>query len=531
MSQVAYKVEWGTKPTTSDELEACMADPMWRLHNLYKIIVKSEDEEGDGYVVQFKPNRAQRRFLSRLWHRNVILKARQLGFTTLIALVWLDFCLFTPNVNCGIIAQDLEAAGAIFKNKVKFAYDNLAPEIRAARPLKTSNASEMTFENGSSIRVATSMRSGTFHRLHVSEFGKICAKFPDKAAEVMTGSIPAVPLDGVLIIESTAEGREGEFYDIVQRASALEDQKAPLTPRDYRMHFYPWHDEPEYSMDPAGVVLTDADRLYFASLEGKIGKRLTDGQKAWYIATRQADFPNKPERMWQEYPSTREEAFQKSTEGCYYLAQMAAVRLSGRLCRLPLLPDVACYTFWDIGNSAGTAIWVVQKVGPEWRCVRFYEAWNESYQHAAKWLRDLGVTYHTHYLPHDADHVRQGQTVNKSPRTMLEELMPGDRFDTVPAIGNVNWGIEQTKNIFPSLLFDLEHTSAGVAHIDSYRAKWLPRQGCWSDDPDKAGGHSEAADALRQLGQAYAAGLINVSVRQRGRDGRANKSKRSWRTA
>jgi len=25
--------------------------------------------------------------------------------------------------------------------------------------------------------------------------------------------------------------------------------------------------------------------------------------------------------------------------------------------------------------------------------------------------------------------------------------------------------------------------------------------GCWSDEPDKAGGHSEAADALRQLGQ------------------------------
>lgn len=85
---------------------------------------------------------------------------------------------------------------------------------RCARfPLAADNADELLFaHNNSSIRVATSMRSGTIHRLHVSEFGKICAKYPDKAKEVVTGSIPAVPTNGVLVIESTAEGREGEFF-------------------------------------------------------------------------------------------------------------------------------------------------------------------------------------------------------------------------------------------------------------------------------------------------------------------------------
>src|SRR3546814_10877767 len=87
------------------------------------------------------------------------------------------------------------------------------------------------------------MHAGTIHRLHVSEFGKICAKFPDKAHEVVTGSLPAVPLDGIAIIESTAEGQDGEFYKMTQRAIGLADAKAKLSPRDYRFHFFPWRSE------------------------------------------------------------------------------------------------------------------------------------------------------------------------------------------------------------------------------------------------------------------------------------------------
>lgn len=524
----AFIVTPDTKPANEHELEACLRDPMWRLSNLYKIIVKSEEEEGAGHVMQFRPNRAQRRFLSRLWHRNVILKARQLGFTTLVALVWLDFALFTPNVRCGIIAQDKDTAESIFRDKVKFAYDNLPEELKAAMPLAKNTTTELVFgHNNSSIKVATSVRGSMLHRLHVSEFGKICAKYPDKAAEVVTGSIPAVPLDGILIIESTAEGREGEFYDMVQRAGRLADENAQLTVRDYRLHFFPWHEEPGYVMDPASVRLTDKDREYFDSIEGKLGKRLTPAQRAWYVATREADFPNRPERMWQEYPSTREEAFQVSTEGCYYVKQMAAVRLSGRMGKYPILPGIPCFTFWDIGNSDGTAIWVLQRVGQEWRAVRFWEAWFEPYNEAVKWLQSLGVVWDTMFLPHDAEHVRQGQTINKSPRQMLEELMPGVRFEVLPRIEDLSWGINQTRDIFPLLCFDEEHCKAGIDHLDSYRARWNERQGCWSSEPDKTGGHSEAADALRQLGQAYAAGLINISTPQSRKKAAA---RRNWRT-
>ena len=212
-------------PVNEADLVMCLSSPEWRIGSghLYKIMVKSD--EGDGTVVPFKPNRSQRRFMSRLWHRNIILKARQLGFTTLIAILWLDHALFNDNQRCGIIAQDREAAEVIFRDKVKLAYNNLPEMLRLAMPLARDSASELLFgHNNSSIRVATSMRSGTIHRLHVSEFGKICAKFKDKAVEVITGSLPAVPLDGICIIESTAEGQDGEFFNMTNRAMAQAEQ-------------------------------------------------------------------------------------------------------------------------------------------------------------------------------------------------------------------------------------------------------------------------------------------------------------------
>ena len=41
-------------------------------------------------------------------------------------------------------------------------------------------------------------------RLHVSEFGKICNKYPDKAEEIVTGALQTVALGQGITIESTA---------------------------------------------------------------------------------------------------------------------------------------------------------------------------------------------------------------------------------------------------------------------------------------------------------------------------------------
>jgi len=514
-------------PTDAAELERCLADPEWRLFSgcLYKIMVKGDDkigpngevEPGDSFVMPFQPNRAQRRFLKRLWHRNLILKARQLGFTTLIAILWLDHALFNANQRCGIIAQDREAAEAIFRDKVRYGYENLPVEIRERFPLKRDSAVELLFaHNNSSVRVATSMRSGTIHRLHVSEFGKICAKYPDKAQEVVTGSIPAVPTNGVLVIESTAEGREGEFFKMVEQAEKNHAIRKKLTPRDYRFHFYAWWQEPKYRLDSRTVTITLEEHEYFDQVEARVkqdmGIEITidPDQRAWYVATKNADFTGAEEKMWQEYPSFPAEAFQISTEGNYYAKDMIAMRKRGGITTVPVL-DVPVNTYWDIGRSDGCAVWFQQELGGEDRFIDYYEGHYHDLRHYVAELRAKGYVYNKHFLPHDADHKRLSD-YNRSTKEMLEDLMPGETFEVMPRITELITGIQQTRKHMKGVYIDATRCALGIQRLEGYRKKYSRAETRFLDEPDKSNGCTEGADAFRQYAQAKELDLISTKA-------------------
>lgn len=491
------------KPTNQAELAACLADPHWRVTSgaLYKIMVKGDGEE-DATVVPFVPNAAQRRFLKRIWHRNLILKARQLGMTTLVSILWLDHALFNGNQRCGIIAQDREAAEAIFRDKIKFAYDNLPVQMREKFPLERDSATELLFaHNNSSVRVATSMRSGTIHRLHVSEFGKICAKFPDKAQEVVTGSIPAVPLTGVLVIESTAEGRDGDFFKMTQRAQALHQMKKPLTERDYRFHFYAWHDEPKYKMEPGSVIVTSRDHEYFDRIESTMGTGLNAEQRAWYVATRDADFAGAEDRMWQEYPSTPDEAFQVSTEGTYYATQLAQARKEGRITRVPYMPGVPVDTFWDIGVNDENFIWFHQKIGLKHCFIKAYGNSGEAPAHYVAEMQKTGWVWGRHYMPHDGNARRIQANTTKTYAELLGDLGLTN-IEIVDRIESVTTGIQMVRNVLSNCWFDEANCASGLAGLQNYRKEWNARLGVWSDRP-RHDAASNPADAFRQFAQGY----------------------------
>ena len=499
----------GYTPASPEELARCLADPEWRLFSgcLYQIIVKSEEEDGDSFVMPFKPNKAQRRFIKRLWHRNLILKARQLGFTTLIAILWLDHALFNGNQRCGMIAQDRETAEAIFRDKVVFAYDHLPEQIKERFPLARASTKELLFaHNNSSIRVATSVRGGTIHRLHVSEFGKICAKFPAKADEVVTGSIQAVPLDGIVVIESTAEGANGEFYDMCQRAQSLVTSKAILTRAQYRFHFYAWWQDPAYTIDPSGAPVSNDMQDYFDQVEVNADCRIDPGQRAWYCEKMRNDFAGKEEKMWREYPSTPEEAFQQSTDGNYYAKDIVLLRKRGGICEVPTL-DLPVYTFWDIGRADGTAIWFMQRLGQEDRFISYYEEHNEDLRHYAAMLQSKGYLYGGHYLPHDAD-AKKLSDYNKSVREQLQDLLPGQKFHIVPVISELMTGIYAVRKHLKAAWFDIDGTAQGIERISNYKKKFSQSEKRYLDQPDKSNGCSEAADALRQWAQAKEIGAI-----------------------
>jgi len=497
------------KPKDADEFKECLSDPWWRLTSgqLYKIMIKGDNNE-ESLVAPFIPNDPQLDLLANLHTRNDILKARQLGFTTLIEIFFLDCCLFKANVRAAVIAQSEDVAKTIFRDKVYFAYNNLPPSLKEAMPLERDSASELLFShNNSSIRVATSARSGTLQYLRISEFGKICAKFPDRADEVITGSIPAVPTNGMVFIESTAEGQDGHFYKISKRAEALMQSGKKLNPKDYKFHFYPWHGESKYATNPDDVIITDKDHQYFDKIEGEAKCKISIDQRAWWVMTRDSEFSGEAEKMWQEYPSTPKEAFQKSKEGCYYTVQMTKVRKEERITTVPYRPGYPVNTFWDIGNGDGTGIWLHQRIGQKDNFIGYIEGWGEHYSYYVGEMNKHGYLWGVHYLPHDAGHVRQGQTENISPVEMLENLGLKN-IEVVPRVGELSHGIQATRDSFSTCWFDEVACKDGIIHLDSYRKKWNNTTSRFMDQPVHDI-HSESADAFRQFGQMNISGDLD----------------------
>lgn len=477
------------------ELIQNLSDPMWRLCNLYWILDK------DGKRVLFKPNEAQQLLIKNLWYRNLVLKARQRGFSTLIQLMALDTALFNDNLFAGIIAHEKDAAEAIFQNKIVFAYDNLPDMVKQMIPVTRQTTKIMVFANGSTIKVATSLRSGTIQFLHISEFGKICAKYPAKAREVLTGTLPTVDKNGYVFIESTAEGREGAFYDMSQQSLADKQLRKKLASLEYRFHFFSWWDAQEYELDPDGVIITDKDHEYFDTLEAKIGRRLPMRKRAWYVTKRKAEFAGDQQMMYQEYPSTPEEAFSVSTEGCYYTAQLANARKQNRITIVPWVPNVPVNTFWDIGLNDEMSIWFHQHIGTQHRFIRYYGNSGESFSHYVEKMQSFGYVWGTHYLPHDGDTERLGTERNWTPRQMLEDL--GLRnIEIVPRIDRVINGINMTRDKFGEAWFDETNCDEGIKHLELYRKEWNKTLSCWRDTP-RHDIHSNGADAFRQWAQAY----------------------------
>lgn len=311
-------------------IKAHLSDVWWRLNNLYKIV----NEEGE--LVTFRMRPAQRELFKNMHYRNIILKARQLGFSTGIDIYLLDQALFNKNLSCGIIAQDLPAAGEIFSTKISVPFDNLPPWLRATFPVSTrregANGGHIEFAHGSKIRVSTSFRSGTVQRLHISEHGKICAKYPAKAKEVRTGTLNAIKDGCIVFIESTAEGVGGDFHTMSTRAMDLGQLNLPLTSQDYKFHFFAWWQDPKYqtSVPTGGLRLSKYHQAYFAAVEQTMGITLLDEQKQWYIRKE----IEQQEEMKQEFPSTPSEAF--LTSGRRVFAAINVMQAEGQ-CKSPLL--------------------------------------------------------------------------------------------------------------------------------------------------------------------------------------------------
>lgn len=471
-------------------LLAKYGDRDWRINNLYYVT----DE--DGNRVLYRRREAQAKFSEDSWVLDIIVKARQLGMSTEIAIEIIDLCVFKKNMKCGVIDLKLEDAKKKLQ-KIKFAYHGLPQVIRNAVTLLKENEDEVWFSNGSSVVVGTSHRGGSLNFLHVSEFGKIASEKPDAAIEIINGGFNTISPGNIIKVESTAHGTSGKFYELVQEAERVQKEGRQLTPLDFKLHFFGWYLDPKYVI-PSGLVHVSPELLeYFAELDAKHGIKTSADQRAWYAQKYKL---LGEDDMRSEFPSHIGECFFNSLEGTWFKKELTKARQDGRIGKpLPHDPTRRVNTFWDKGineKSDQNAIWFHQTDGVRHRFIDYYENAGEGIQHYCGKVHEVGAKrgfiYGTHYGPHDLEkreYVANAKTVSD----VALEL--GIKFEIVPRILDKQDAIEAARRMLGLSWFDVDHTPRGVECLDNYRKVWSKTLAQWTNVP-LHNFASNASDAL-----------------------------------
>jgi hypothetical protein len=240
--------------------------------------------------------------------RVIILKARQMGFSTYVEADNYQTVTTRRNTNSLIVAHKDDATNNLF-NMCKLFWDMQPVDLRPMR--KASNARELIFENPtknaaekkrnpglrSKIKCATAGgdgvgRSDTLQSVHLSEY----AFWPGDKKSTLSGILQSVPNtpDTTVIIESTANGFE-HFEELWGQAVRGETDFIPV--------FFAWFEMPEYRMPAPYLELTEEE------VKLKETYSLDNEQIAWRRWCIKNNCSGDVDQFKQEYPSCPEEAF------------------------------------------------------------------------------------------------------------------------------------------------------------------------------------------------------------------------------
>lgn len=248
-------------------------------------------------TIPFIINEPQIQILSNLKGRDVILKARQEGISSLIlALFAIDF-ISIENIRCVVISHEQGASQRLF-DKVKFYLESLKTTFPGEPPykLKYNSRSEMVnLNNGATFYIgyagARAFGHGdTINNLHCSEV----SRWPNQE-KTMIGLMQAVPRNGKIIIETTANGIGDWFYNLWKKS------QHPSSP--FKPHFLPWFALKEYSLPIyEGFSPTEEER------EMQEKYKLTNEQLNWR-RYKLSELGGNIEAFQEQFPSNPTEAF------------------------------------------------------------------------------------------------------------------------------------------------------------------------------------------------------------------------------
>jgi hypothetical protein len=260
-----------------------------------------------GHLQSLRVNAAQREYSQTASKRNIILKARQLGFTTYVAARFFLNCITRPGTLCVQVAHDQRSAEQIFRI-VHRLVANL-PDYMKKGALTTSHANKrqivFPYMDSAYLVEAAGDNAGrgmTIQNLHCSEV----SRWPGDAAATLAALRAAVPPDGEIVLESTANGACGCFYEEWQRAEET----------GYSRHFFPWWWEPSYKRKVEIVEFTEIELELMAQY----------GLTAEQIGFRREVRANFGARAAEEFAEDAESCFRASGE-CVFDLDVVEQRL------------------------------------------------------------------------------------------------------------------------------------------------------------------------------------------------------------
>lgn len=268
-------------------------------------------QDKNSKIVPFKMNKPQMKLYNALKkqyeqgkpQRAIVLKARQMGFSTLTEGIIFKKTVTAFNIKSGIITHEASATDNLF-NMSKRYLDNLPDEMKPQ--IKKSNAKELVFdsEKGTGLKGiikcmtagnTTVGRSDTFQNLHISEY----AFWGGKKKDTLIGLLQSVPntKDTMIVVESTANGYD-DFKDMWDDAVEGKSDFIPV--------FCAWWELDEYRKEYNGFELNEEE------IELKKLYNLDNEQLAWRRWCIQTNCRGDVNLFKQEYPSCPEEAFMSS---------------------------------------------------------------------------------------------------------------------------------------------------------------------------------------------------------------------------
>lgn len=460
-------------PETDEDLLANFAtSKLWRMNNIYKIVNK------DGDKINFEMNWAQHMtHAAALRHpRIIILKSRQQGISTYHLIKFFDDAAVNDTLTVGLMAQGKEEAQTLLE-RVKIAWENMPEWFVSFIGVTTlkDNTSAFALSNGSTIFIRTSFRSATLQRLHISEFGKIANKYPQKAKETKTGTMQAIKAGNDVAIESTAEGRN-MFKAMWDDACNIVGERAP---KDFYPLFLSWVSDPDCNLAVPQVITTEAQE-YFDQLEDTLAIELKDSQKWWWVQQKR----ELKEDMGQEYPGTPDEAFLAARDGGYYSSLTRKLIQEERVVEDLHDPDLDVVVSMDLGMNDTMVLGFWQQFTAvsgklEIRLVDCYYNSGEGLSHYVNAIKDRNYKIARVVVPHDAK-VRELGT-GKSRLGRLREL--GLTNITVLTRADVATGIERVRRMIPQLWIDGVKCNYVLTGFQNYSKQWDEKLGVWKDKP------------------------------------------------